>query len=150
MYPICIHCMYSALSCALQMIHASLWEPYLYWDKSIGAHSPRDSSKLSPDSKLDSCQWLMSLYLRVPGNTELANPIMDRNTVQHAVTHEEGLVWFCNSCASRLLEGHKIAVTFFIISILNTSSNQLWVLVLFLVRSPKNWHLLGAKHHCFL
>ena len=141
--------MYSALSSALQIIYAPLWEPYLYWDKSIGVHCPRDSSKLSPDSKPDSCQWLMSLYLGVPVNTEPVNPTMDRNAVQHGVTHKEGLIWFCKSCASQLQEGHKIAVTFSTISILNKSSKQLWVSVPFLLRSQKNWRLLGAKHHHF-
>lgn len=141
--------MYSALSCALQIIYAPLWEPYLYWDKSFGVHCPRDSSKLSPHSKPDSCQWLMSLHLRVPVNTELVNPTVDWNAAQHAVTHKEGLVWFCNSCASQPPESHKIAVTFSTISILNKSSNQLRVSVPFLLRSQKNWHLLSAKHHHF-
>lgn len=88
-------------------MYALLWQPHLYWTKSIGVHYPWESSKLNADSKPDSCQWWMS----VPGNASehwAGKPQPQQNTMWCAETLEEGLLWLCNSCTSQLQKGLRL------------------------------------------
>lgn len=113
-----------------------------------GVHYPQDSSRLSPDSSPDSCQWWMSLYLGMPVSSKLANPSPSRMLC--------GVLWPTRRAPLTLQQLHfsaskgtQIAVTSSTISILNKSSIQLWVSVPFLLGSLRNLYLLGIKHRQF-
>lgn len=75
---------------------------------------------------------------------KLVNSTTHSNAVQHSMVHKQGLIQHCNSQGSQHQEGHKVAATFSMISIIYTI-NRPWISVLFLLRSQKNWYLLIAE-----